>query len=82
MAGLDVAVNCHVFMKGLEESAGRRKGKREKEKLEDGCHALKIWHAADPRVCWEIDIDGERCIVDPPKLLFDDMPEEVTLIKA
>lgn len=66
-----------MFMKGLEESS---------EDMEEGCHNLHIAHAADPKdpaktlLHWEI--DGEECIVEPPKIVFDDMPEEVTATGA
>ena len=66
-----------MYMKGLEDSS---------EETEEGCHTLYIAHAADPRdpsknvLHWEV--DGEDCIVDPPKIIFDDMPEEVSAIRA
>jgi len=60
------------YMNGLEESS---------EELEDGYHALKVLHAVHKgREYWEI--DGEECIVTPPKIDFDNMPLEVTSIHA
>jgi len=60
------------YMAGLEESS---------EELEDGYHALKVLHAVHKgREYWQI--DGEECIVTPPKIDFDNMPLEVTSIHA
>ena len=49
----------------LEESPGD---------LDEGHHRLTIWHVADPSgvLFWEI--DGKRCIVDPPRIKCEDMP--------
>ncbi|KAL3131446.1 hypothetical protein ABBQ38_007756 [Trebouxia sp. C0009 RCD-2024] len=71
----DLLCTCHglltIAMNGLEDSP-----------TEHGCHYLRIWHANHrPRsIAWEI--DNETCIVDPPHIKFDDMPEEVTAIAA
>ena len=60
------------YMNGLEESS---------EELELGYHALKILHATHNKTdYWGV--DGETCIVLPPKLDFDSMPAEVTFIHA
>ena len=77
-----------VFMEGLEPA---EVGLQEYTLQLKGCHALRIWHAASsqpgcmvPTVMdlayWEI--DGEKCDVDPPKLSFDDIPEELSSIQA
>lgn len=44
------------------------------EEMDEGGHFLTIWHVADPKgvLFWEI--DGKRCLVDPPKIRFEDMP--------
>ena len=66
-----------IFMEGLEDA---------EEEGDEGCHTINITHAGDPKpspgdvLHWEI--DDETCIVDPPKFVFDDMPEEVTAIRA
>lgn len=60
------------YMRELEESS---------DELEDGYHALKILHAVHKgREYWQI--DGEECIVTPPKIDFDNMPLEVTSVHA
>ena len=72
-----------MFMKGLEESS---KELARKTTVEEGCHILHIAHAADPKdpaeslLVWEI--DNEKCIVNPPNIVFEDMPEEITAIRA
>ena len=55
--------------------------------LEDSCegtgyHALKVFHGnpKDGQSYW--DLDGETCIVSPPKLDFQNMPREVKSIQA
>ena len=60
------------YMNGLGESH---------EALEGGYHALKVLHAVRKgKEYWQI--DGEECIVTPPKIDFDNMPLEVTSIHA
>lgn len=62
-----------IFMNGLEDSP---------EETEDGCHFLSVWHSTDCQGSSVWEIDGESCIVDPPNVRFDVMPEKVTAIKA
>lgn len=62
-----------VIMNGLEGSP---------EETNEGCHSLQIAHATDPSGLAVWAIDNETCIVDPPNIKFDDMPEEVTAILA
>ena len=45
-------------------------------------HKLLIWHAADLATMPYWEIDGVRCIADPPTIRFDDMPEGVTGVQA
>lgn len=65
-----------MVMEGLEES----------EDMKEGGHILCIAHDVDPKdpakivLHWEI--DGEECIVDPPKITFAGLPEEVTAIRT
>ena len=61
-----------IFMDGLEQSS---------EALIDGCHVITILHAVHKgKEYWQI--DGEECILTPPKIDFDNMPLEVTSIEA
>lgn len=61
------------YMRGLEDSY---------EEIEPGYHALKVLHgnSKDGQSYW--DLDGETCIVSPPKLDFQNMPREVKSIQA
>ena len=50
------------------------------EEVEEDSHALNIWHiAAEGSDFWEI--DGERCIVTPPRINFDSLPTEVVHVR-
>lgn len=48
----------------------------------DGSHTVLLIHRIDKhgKSCWEM--DGEECLVDPPQLNFDSMPEGVKMIRA
>ena len=60
------------YMEGLEEYSGDG---------EPGYHALKVLHATHNKTdYWGI--DGETCIVFPPKLDFDNLPVEVSFVHA
>lgn len=51
------------------------------KELTEDFHCLSIWHSVE-RGCPSIwQIDGERCLVDPPNIRFSDVPGVVTMVK-
>lgn len=62
-----------ISMSDLEDSP---------EDTDDDCHFLSVWHSADRQGSPVWEIDGARCIVDPPNMRFNEMPKEVTAIQA
>ena len=50
--------------------------------LTEDFHCLSIWHFIEPGYppIWQV--DGERCLVDPPKIKFSDAPGTVTMVKV
>ena len=51
------------------------------EGMQESYKALKVWHAHPTNSEWW-EIDGERCIVSPPNLDFENMPAQVTAVQA
>ena len=51
------------------------------EELTEDFHCLSLWHTIEPGrpSIWQI--DGERCLVDPPNIRFSDAPGVVTMVK-